>query len=138
MTVWMGILDIKTGKGLAANAGHEHPVLSDGKEYRLIVYKHSPAVATMEGMIFKEHEFELKPGDSIFIYTDGVAEATNKDNELFGTDRMLDALNKDPDADPEQVLDNVRDGIDEFVQGAEQFDDITMMSLKYLGPKKGN
>lgn len=138
VTVWMGILDIKTGKGLAANAGHEHPVLSDGKEYRLIVYKHSPAVATMEGMIFKEHEFELKPGDSIFIYTDGVAEATNKDNELFGTDRMLDALNKDPDADPEQVLDNVRDGIDEFVQGAEQFDDITMMSLKYLGPKKGN
>ena len=88
----------------------------------------------MEDMTFKDHEFELKPGDSLFVYTDGVAEATNSSDELFGTDRMLDALNKDPDAKPERVLENVMDGIEEFVQGAEQFDDITMLALSYNGP----
>ncbi len=134
VTVWLGILEISTGKGLAANAGHEHPVIRrNGGDCELIVYRHSPAVAAMEGMKFKEHEFELKPGDSIFVYTDGVAEATNKANELFGTDLMLDALNRDPDAMPEQMLANVMDGINEFVQGAEQFDDITMLALKYFG-----
>ena len=86
-------------------------------------------------MRFKDHGFELKPGDSLFVYTDGVAEATNSSNELFGTDRMLDALNKDPDAMPEQVLHNVLDGVNEFVRGAEQFDDLTMLALKYFGPE---
>ena len=87
-------------------------------------------------MRFKDHGFELKPGDSIFVYTDGVAEATNSSNELFGTDRMLDALNRDPDAMPEQVLKNVLDGVNEFVRGAEQFDDLTMLGLKYFGPER--
>ena len=87
-------------------------------------------------MRFKDHGFELKPGDSLFVYTDGVAEATNLSNELFGTDRMLDALNKDPDAMPEQVLHNVLDGVSEFVKGAEQFDDLTMLALKYFGPEE--
>lgn len=135
VTVWLGIIEVSTGKGISANAGHEHPVLrSAGDEYRLVVYKHSPVVAAMEDMTFKDHEFELKPGDSLFVYTDGVAEATNSSDELFGTDRMLDALNKDPDAKPERVLENVMDGIEEFVQGAEQFDDITMLALSYNGP----
>ena len=134
VTVWLGIIEISTGKGISANAGHEHPVLrSKDDEYGLVVYKHSPVVAAMEDMRFKDHEFELKPGDSLFVYTDGVAEATNSSNELFGTDRMLEALNKDPDALPEQVLENVMEGIDDFVKDAEQFDDITMMGLKYFG-----
>ncbi len=134
VTVWLGILEISTGKGMAANAGHEHPVLCrKGDEFALIEYRHSPAVAAMEGMKFREHEFELNPGDTIFVYTDGVAEATDSSNELFGTDRMLDALNKDADALPEQILENVMEGINDFVKGAEQFDDITMLSLKYFG-----
>ena len=136
VTVWLGILEVSTGKGLAANAGHEHPVIrTNNDEFKLVVYKHSPAVAAMEGMIFKEHEFQLNPGDTLFVYTDGVAEATDSNNELFGTDRMLEALNKDPDAMPEQLLKNVVEGIDEFIKGAEQFDDLTMLSLKYFGPQ---
>ena len=135
VTVWLGILEVSTGKGVAANAGHEHPVIRDNNdEFKLVVYKHSPAVAAMEDMMFKEHEFQLNPGDTLFVYTDGVAEATNSKNELFGTDRMLDSLNKDPDAAPEELLHNVIEGIDEFVSGAEQFDDITMLALKYFGP----
>ena len=136
VTVWLGVLEISTGKGVAANAGHEHPALRRvNGEFALVVYRHSPAVATMEGIPFRQHEFELHPGDSLFVYTDGVAEATNKDNELFGPERMLEALNRQPDANPETILSNVMDGINEFVAGAEQFDDITMLCLKYVGPK---
>ncbi len=134
VTVWTAVLDIRTGKGLASNAGHEHPAIRRaGGKYELVTYKHSPAVAAIEGIGFKEHEFELAPGDSLFVYTDGVAEATNANNELFGTDRMLEVLNRNPDALPEQVLSGVMDGINEFVAGAEQFDDITMLCLRYNG-----
>ncbi|MBQ7670285.1 MAG: SpoIIE family protein phosphatase [Clostridia bacterium] len=131
VTVWLAVIDISTGKGLAANAGHEHPTIrrADGS-YELVVYRHSPAVATMEGMKFREHEFELHPGDSLFVYTDGVAEATNSSGELFGTDRMLAALNRDALASPKDLLKNVRDDIDAFVGDAPQFDDITMMCFQ--------
>ena len=134
VTVWFAIMDIRTGKGLAANAGHEHPALrrADGS-YELVVYRHSMAVATMEGIPFKEHEFELHPGDSLFVYTDGVAEATDAHNELFGTDRMIEALNKNPDATPKEILTTVKSSVDEFVGDAPQFDDITMLCFKYFG-----
>ena len=136
VTVWLAVFDLKTGKGIAANAGHEHPVIRRaGGKYELVEYKHSPPVATMRKLKFRDHEFELNPGDSLFVYTDGVPEATNSDNELFGTERMLEALNKDPYASCEAVLKNVSEGIDEFVAGAEQFDDITMLCFKYFGNK---
>ena len=137
VTVWLAVLEISTGKGIAANAGHEHPALRRANgPYELVTYRHSVAVAAMEDVPFKQHEFQLHPGDSVFVYTDGVAEATNENKELFGTDRMLAALNRDPDAIPQQVLKNVQQDIDAFVAGAEQFDDITMLCLKYNGPKK--
>ena len=137
VTVWLAILEISTGKGLAANAGHEHPVLrrKDGS-YELVTYRHSPAVATMEGLRFREHSFELHPGDRLFVYTDGVPEATNAKNELFGSERMLAALNADPDVPPEQLLSNVRAAIDAFVGDAPQFDDITMLGFSYFGGEK--
>ena len=136
VTVWLAVLDLSTGKGIAANAGHEHPALRRaGGQYELSVYRHSPAVATMEGMRFREHEFEMAPGDSLFVYTDGVTEATDARTELFGTDRMLAALNRDPDADPETLLQIVRREVDSFVGDAPQFDDITMMCLRYRGRK---
>ena len=77
---------------------------------------------------------ELKPGDKLFLYTDGVAEATHGGDELFGTKRMLEALNREPDAGPEQLLKNVRRAVDQFVGNDEQFDDLTMMCIEYKGP----
>ena len=134
VTVWLAIVEISTGKGMAANAGHEHPVLKrKGGKYELIQYRHSPAVATMEGMKFREHEFEMNPGDSLFVYTDGVPEATNAQNELFGTERMLDALNSVTDPSNEEVLKNVKKCVDEFVGDAPQFDDLTMLGMTYYG-----
>ena len=135
ITVWLAVFEISTGKGVAANAGHEHPVLRRaGGGYELQVYRHSMPVGSMKGIPFRQHDFLLNPGDSFFVYTDGVAEATNEQKEMFGTKRMLDALNKDPDAPPEQILPNVKSEIDRFVDGAEQFDDITMLCFRYNGP----
>ncbi len=132
VTVWLAVIEISTGRGLAANAGHEHPVLrrKDGS-YELVQYRHSPAVATFESLRFREHPFELHPGDSLFVYTDGVPEATNEGNELFGTERMLSALNRYPGASPEELLKTVRQDIDAFVGDAPQFDDITMLNFQY-------
>ena len=139
VTVWAAVIEISTGRGVAANAGHEHPALRRaGGEYELQIYRHSPAVATMEGIPFKEHSFELNPGDSLFVYTDGVPEATSAEDELFGTDRMIEALNRDPDAAPELILKNVRAGVDGFVREAEQFDDLTMLCFKYIGAKEAS
>ena len=134
VTVWLAIISLSTGEGLAVNAGHEHPALKhkDG-DFELVVYRHSPAVATMEDLPFKQHEFKLEPGDTLFVYTDGVPEATNSENELFGSDRMLVALNKDKEATPQDLLSNVNDDINAFVKDAKQFDDITMLALKYNG-----
>ena len=135
VTVWLAVIEISTGKGIAANAGHEHPVIrrADGK-YELVEYRHSPAVATMEGIRFREHEFELHPGDRLFVYTDGVPEATDANNELFGPERMLEALNRNVSAEPKELLASVREEIDTFVGAAPQFDDITMLGIHYYGP----
>ena len=90
----------------------------------------------MEGVTYKEYELQLQPGDRVFVYTDGVPEATDTEKELFGTERMLDALNQDPNADPEALLKHVRKEVDAFVKEAEQFDDLTMLCLEYHGKKK--
>ena len=134
VTVWLAIIDINTGKGMAANAGHEHPAIrrKDGS-WELVKYRHSVAVATMEGIPFREHEFELNPGDSLFVYTDGVTEATNASDELFGEERLVKALNKEPGAKPDVILKNVKNDIDEFVADAPQFDDVTMLGIDYYG-----
>lgn len=132
VTVWLGILELSTGKGIAANAGHEYPALREaGHDYRFVKTEHSPAVAAMEDTEFGEYSFELHPGDSLYIYTDGVPEATNRNQEFFGDDRMLAALNRNPGAAPTELLHIVKEEIDIFAQNAPQFDDITMLCLKY-------
>ena len=136
VTVWLGILEISTGKLTAANAGHEYPAIRkpDGK-YELLKDKHGFVLGGMAGMKYSEYELTLEPGTEIFLYTDGVPEATSAEKELFGTDRMLEALNDEPDANPMDTLLNVRAYVDAFVKEAEQFDDLTMLNLVYKGKK---
>lgn len=138
VTVWLGILEISTGKLTAANAGHEYPAIM-GPDGRFVLYKdrHGFVIGGMDGARYKEYEIQLEPGAKLFVYTDGVPEATNEENELFGTDRMLDALNLRPDAAPEQILENVQAVVDSFVREAEQFDDLTMLCVEYKGPDHG-
>ena len=134
VTVWMGILEISTGKITAANAGHEYPAIRRaGAGFELLKDKHGFVVGGMEGIRYKEYEIQLNPGDKLFLYTDGVPEATNAEQKLFGTDRMITALDTGADGSARDVLVNVRKSVDEFVQDAEQFDDLTMLCLDYKG-----
>ncbi len=134
VTVWLGILEISTGHVTASNAGHEYPAIyRPGEGYTLFKTKQSPAVATMEGLRFKASEFTLNPGDDLYLYTDGVAEATNSSEELYGTDRMIDALNHTDGMSVEEILRTMKKSVDDFTGEAPQFDDITMLSLKYYG-----
>ncbi|MDO4865220.1 MAG: SpoIIE family protein phosphatase [Clostridia bacterium] len=135
VTVWLGILELSTGKLTAANAGHEYPVFKrpDGS-FELFKDKHGFVIGGLEGARYREYEVQMEPGSKLFVYTDGVPEATNAAKELFGTQRMLDALNAAPDITPQQVLKNVRQAVDGFVRDAEQFDDLTMLCMEYKGP----
>ena len=137
VTVWLGILELSTGKLTAANAGHEFPAIRfPGKPFELFKDKHGFVIGGIESVKYKPYEIQLEPGSKLFIYTDGVPEATSAEKELYGTDRMIDALNRDPDAVPEQLLQNVRASVDGFVKDAEQFDDLTMLCVEYKGPEK--
>ncbi|MBR4331827.1 MAG: serine/threonine-protein phosphatase [Clostridia bacterium] len=134
VTVWLGILDMITGKVVAANAGHERPaVMHAGGDFELIDDPHGLAIGGIEGMKYKEYEFTLNAGDKLFLYTDGVPEATNAEEKLFGKERMLEALNAVKDETPQGVLKGVRRSVDGFVQQAEQFDDLTMLCVVYRG-----
>ncbi|MBP3815530.1 MAG: serine/threonine-protein phosphatase [Firmicutes bacterium] len=134
VTMWLGILEISTGRIIAANAGHEYPsLMKNGQEFQLIKDKHGFVLGGMEGLKYKDYEIELQPGDKLFVYTDGVPEAANKDNELYGTERMLKALNESRKGGPKEILQGVRKSVDDFVEEAEQFDDLTMMCIEYKG-----
>ncbi len=131
VTVWLGILEISTGRLKCANAGHEYPVIMrKGGEFELVKDKHGFVLAGMPSSRYREYELQLDRGDRLFVYTDGVPEATNAENELFGTDRMLDALNSDREAPCSQILPRVHQRMSEFVGQADQFDDITMLCIE--------
>ena len=134
VTVWLGILEISTGKLTASNAGHEYPAfkLTD-HEFELVKDKHGFVIGGLDHSKYTEYQIQMNPGDKLFVYTDGVAEAMDPQNRMFGTDRMIEALNKDPKATPQQILNNVREGVNVFVHGAEQFDDLTMLCMEYKG-----
>ena len=134
VTVWLGILEISTGKLTAASAGHEYPVLrrTNGR-YELMKDRHGFVLGGMEGVKYSEYELALEPGARLFLYTDGVPEAADENKNMFGMERMLAALNAEPDAAPETLLRHIRRGVDDFVSGAEQFDDLTMLCMEYKG-----
>lgn len=184
VTVWLGILDIRSGRLTAASAGHEYPAIrrsgtgakaqespgaalaaADGRApeaagaggtagemsrnitdpgdaenrqnvgtYELYRDQHGLVLGGMDGMAYRDYELTLEPGDSIFQYTDGVTEAMNEQHQLFGKERMLEALNREPGAGPEKILANVREAVDAFAGDMEQSDDITMLCLQYRGP----
>ena len=136
ITVWLGILELSTGRLTAANAGHEYPVLQEpGAPYRLFKDPHDLVLGGMEGIQYRQYELTLAPGSRLFVYTDGVPEATNAQTEMFGSERMLAALNQDTAVSPEETLRNLRRAVDDFVKDAEQFDDLTMLCMEYKGPE---
>ena len=139
VTVWLGILDLRTGIMDCANAGHEYPMIreTDGL-YRLLKDKHGLPLGAMENVSYNGYELTLEPGNAVFVYTDGIPEATDRNDAFYGTDRLLNTLNEEPSRTPEETLKAVRCSVDAFTDGAERFDDLTMMCLNYKGSGKGD
>ena len=134
VTVWLGVLEISTGKLTASNGGHEYPALKrpDGA-FEIYRDKHGFVLGGIMGAKYTEYEIQLEPGTKLFVYTDGVPEANAADGQMFGMQRMLDALNAAPDAAPEAILRGITASVDAFVKDAEQFDDLTMLCVEYRG-----
>ena len=132
-TCWMGILTISTGHLITANAGHENLALyRKGQGFELVKDRHGLPLAAMEGSRYRTHELDMNHGDALFIYTDGVPEATNASDELFGMERAVEALNKVGEKTPQEIIVSVREDIDAFVGDAPQFDDMTMLCLRFF------
>ena len=132
VTVWLGILELSTNTLVSANAGHEYPALMrSGGRYELIVNDHCPPLASVEGMKYEDETIKLSEGDRLFLYTDGVTEAKNAEGERYGTGRMIEALNSAESDDPKNLLTHMKEDVDKFIGDNAQFDDITMLGLKF-------
>ena len=134
VTAWMGILNIRNGKVLFANAGHNHPLVkhSDGT-FEYLKSRAGFVLAGMEGVRYRKNELVLEPGDAIYLYTDGVTEATDLNEELYGDDRLHAVLQKYKDESMEVICSEIKKDVDLFAGEAPQFDDITMLALKFKG-----
>ena len=134
VTAWMGVLELSTGEFTYVNAGHNPPLLQRaGEEFQWLKSRPGFVLAGMEGIRYRENHLTLLPGDRLFLYTDGVTEATNGDLELFGEARLKEALDRRRDLPVKALLTGLKECLDEFVGEAEQFDDITMLGLEYRG-----
>ena len=137
VTVWMGIIDLNTGDMKCLNAGHEYPALMrKGGEYEILRDKHRLPLGAMHNMKYTGYDLHLDPGDCLYVYTDGIPDAININEEQYGIARMLDALNTYKDASMEGLLQAVKADQDAFVDGADQFDDITMIGFRFKGPQE--
>ncbi len=134
VTVWMGMIDLKTGDMRCLNAGHEYPaIMRKGGDFEIFKDKHRLPLGAMKGMKYSGYDLHLDPGDCLYVYTDGIPDAINVNEEQYGLERALSALNAYKDASMEGLLQAVKADQDEFVGKADQFDDITMIGFKYNG-----
>ena len=139
VTVWLGVLELSTGKMIATNAGHDDPAICrKNGEFEIVANKHGLVVGAMSGIQYKNFEIQLSPGDKLFLYTDGVPEATDKNNKMFTLEGMLSALNKHKEEAPEGILEGINTEVNAFVGDAPQFDDLTMLCLEIKEPLKSN
>lgn len=139
VTAWMGLLNIKTGAVSFANAGHNPPLVkhADGS-FEYLKVRAGFVLAGMEGVKYRKNDLQLDAGDVIYLYTDGVTEATNVNNELYGEDRLLNLLNAHKEATMEELLALIKEDVFAFTGDAPQFDDITMLAIKFNGTKESD
>lgn len=134
VTLWFGIMNINTGEIVYVNAGHEYPIIrAENGLFEVNKSAHTPPLGLMPNNKLKEERLTMKPGDTIFLYTDGVPEANNVDSEQFGLDKTLDVLNEKPDSEPEELVNSLLRSINDFAGNAPQFDDTTILCVKYFG-----
>ena len=131
VTIWLGILEISTGTLVTSNAGHEDPyVYRKGKYFELIKEQHGFVLGAMKGLKYINEEIKLNKGDKVFVYTDGLSEANNEKKEQYSMNRIQNALNRNKDKSPKEILINIQKDVSEFVKDSPQFDDLTMLCVE--------
>lgn len=139
ITIWLGILDLKTGILTAANAGHEYPYIKHPNgTFERIKDKHSIIIGGFEGAKYQEYEMRLERGTKLFVHTDGVPESTNIQRQLFGSERLLEALRAKENGTPREIVEEVGRAVGVFIGDAPQFDDLTMLCVEYRGKEQGS
>lgn len=133
VTVWLGILEISSGRLTAANGGHEFPFLYQNGRFDMLKDKHGLVLGGLNNSRYKDYEICLVPGDKVFVYSDGVPEAKNGSGEMFRLERLTESLNGHGDGSAEEIVQAVKADLDAFVGGELPFDDITMLSVEYRG-----
>ncbi len=137
VTVWLGILTISTGQLIQASAGHEYPVIQrKGEDYELIETENGLVSGFKRKAKYKDLIFELAPGDKLFMYTDGLPEATNAQDKRLEIDGMMSAINRHKDDEPSELLAHIKDEVNAFVKEAPQFDDLTLLIIRYNGQQE--
>ena len=137
VTAFLGYFHIQTGRLVFVNAGHNPPLLRTSGRFDLLKTKPGIMLAALEDVLYVQHEVTLRPGDGLYLYTDGVTEAVNSEDELFGESRLLETANYLPVLPLKEFTVAIQDEIDKFSEGVEQFDDITMLALSYFGGTPG-
>ena len=130
ITAWIGVLDLTTLELRFVSAGHNPPVLKTGKLTDTLKFKNSFILGGMENVAYHEDSIFLQKGDILVLYTDGVIEAENKAKELYGEKRMLDCLKQTGEMSTQEIIGVLKKSVDEFVNGHDQFDDITILCIK--------
>lgn len=131
VTLWVGVLDLTDGNLTFVSAGHNPPVLLRNNRADFIKFKNGFVLAGMEGMIYKEHTIQLNNEDIVYLYTDGVTEAEDKSHNLFGDERLLNCFENKSQSASAEIVENVKEAIEEFINGNNQFDDMTMLCFKW-------
>jgi len=133
VTTIYGVLDINTGHMTFSNAGHNHPhIIRQGGEVETLTHAHGMAIGVMDEIIYQEDSITLNPGDTLFLYTDGVTEAEKKDGTQYTDSKLIENLQKNHDLAASELVNTIRSDITEFAQGWPQSDDITILVIRYL------
>lgn len=133
VTSWFGKLNINTGKLIFVNAGHNQPLIKEKNNFEYLNIRPDFVLGGIDGLDYEEHELNLNPGDMIFLYTDGITEANNNYQGFFGENRLKETLNKYCDESLNEILDKIKNEVYEFCDDEDQFDDMTMLIIKYNG-----
>lgn len=135
VTIWLGILDLKDGTLRCSNAGHEYPILKQPEgSFELVHDKHGLVIGSYEESLYPEYTLKLEKGSTLFVYTDGLPEASDVNGKQLGIERVLELLNRNPDKTPKEVLDSMKKAVADYTKDREPFDDLTMLCLRYNGP----
>lgn len=131
VTVWVCIFDLTNGMLTFVSAGHNPPVLLRNNRPEFLKCKNGFVLAGMEDVMYKSHSVQLDRGDIVYLYTDGVTEAEDQDHNLFGEERLLKCFENKSESSAAEIIENVKQSVDAFINGNSQFDDLTMLSFKW-------